>query len=122
MEKIIIEGSLNTPEITIHSNPNYITIKGVCAPENPKKFFSEFIHQVEFLIADVKPLEITIHLDYFNTGSSRSLLDFLLIRANDAFKNITKVHWIVEGGDDDLFEAGKMLEELSGLPFHFKEI
>ncbi|HIE15304.1 MAG TPA: DUF1987 domain-containing protein, partial [Bacteroidales bacterium] len=60
----------------------------------------------------------TFKMNYFNTASSKLILD-ILIRLEELFadgKDIT-VHWYYEEDDEDMMDAGEEYAEIVDVPF-----
>ena len=114
-----IEGTNNTPEIIIGVGSFKMT--GVCIPENATEFFARFTEKLDDMLLSVENIKLTFQLDYFNSGSSRSLLNL--------FKNVSvknqgtevSIVWMFEKGDEEMKEAGELYEEITGLKFKFVE-
>lgn len=114
--KEIIQSTDQTPEITIDKERKRITFKGVMIPENPVSHFSKLSEIIFDLYNSTKSITLEFELEYFNTGSAKYLFD-LLQKFND--KSKVKVIWIFESDDEDILEAGKDFEELTGINFEF---
>jgi len=68
-------------------------------------------------------VDFTIEIDYFNTSSSKKLLEILKIL--DDRNNIKEfiVYWGFESDDDDILIKGQILEErLKKARFRYKEL
>ncbi|MCC6370655.1 MAG: DUF1987 domain-containing protein [Bacteroidia bacterium] len=115
-----LEKTNHTPEIIIE--PGLFKMSGICTPENPPKFFMQFHDDLVNSINSSASYELLFHLDYFNTGASKCLLNlFKLI--NDQVKNPqVKVVWTYEQGDDEMKESGELFAEITELPFEYSEI
>lgn len=115
-----IERTSHTPEIIIDETS--FKMSGVCTPENPPKFFDEFNTEFENLIGSPGNTDLTFHLDYFNTGSSKCLLNlFKYIGANANPEHI-KITWVFEIGDEEMKESGELYSEIAEMKFHFLEL
>jgi hypothetical protein len=123
MQRIEIRSTDKTPEIIIDHSERYISMKGICAPANPHEFFEGFLQAVQQYKMNNEQLNLDIQLDYFNTGASKYLLHvFLELAKNDSRLKETVVNWTTDKGDQEIMEAGKMYEELTGLKFNYLEI
>jgi hypothetical protein len=77
-------------------------------------------------ISDDNPAEKTkliIKLEYFNTASSKCLLD--VFKASEGIREIGKeivVYWHFEEDDDDMEEAGEDYQAIVNLPFKLIEV
>ncbi len=123
MNKFHINSTDNTPEVTLDVQKQKFIIKGVCAPENPKEFFKPIQHELETVKSSLSNLEVDIFLEYFNTGSSKCLLNlFLLIISKEISTIKYDFNWYFESGDEELMESGQIFEELIGIKFNYKNI
>jgi hypothetical protein len=115
MKDLIIEASHSTPEVNFSVAKGVLKIKGICTPENPKMFFDPVMEKLIEFQKEARSLVIEIYLDYFNSGSSKSLLNLFI----EASKHTTelKIIWISE--DEELKESGVILEEITGLKFEY---
>lgn len=87
-----------------------LKIKGICTPENPKIFFDPIMLKLIEFRKEVRALVIEVYLDYFNSGSSKALLN-LFIETSKHVSDL-KIIWISE--DDELKESGLILKEITG--------
>jgi hypothetical protein len=115
-----IERTSHTPEIEIDQTS--FKMSGICTPENPPKFFDEFNTEFENLICSEGNTELIFHLDYFNTGSSKCLLNlFKFISLNAKPANI-KITWAFEAGDEEMKESGELYSEIAEMKFNYLEL
>ena len=65
--------------------------------------------------------EVQFRLDYFNTASSKMILDILLKleEFQDAGKEV-KIKWYFAEDDEDMEEAGEEYAEIVDLPFEYE--
>lgn len=120
MKKITIDSSISTPEIIFDYEAGKLQIRGVCTPENPRLFFDPIFKALDEYQKEKSELTIEICLDYFNTGSSKCLLNiFNTISNNSKLKTNTTVNWIIEEHDPDIRESGVLFEEITGLKFNY---
>jgi len=61
------------------------------------------------------PIEVSIRLEYFNTSSSKCLMDFLK-RIEKSPVNAT-ILWYYEEEDEDMLEAGEDYDAIIDIPF-----
>ena len=66
---------------------------------------------------------VNVRLEYFNTSSSKCLLDLFkkLERMNGDTSSVS-VHWYYEVDDEDMAEAGEDYQAIIKLPFKMIEI
>ncbi|MGI6340112.1 MAG: DUF1987 domain-containing protein [Bacteroidales bacterium] len=124
MKPIIIEGTPKTPTIKFDVSEGIFEIKGRSIPENSVEFYKPLIDWLD----DYKetPLDktvVNIRLEYFNTSSSKCILDvFKKLEAIHKAKNDVVVNWFYEEDDEDMLEAGEDYESIIRVPFKMIEI
>ena len=116
-----IKGTEDTPEVNFDSDNLKFEMIGRSLPEDAQGFYDPIINYLE----DFKGSEF--HLDfkveYFNTASSKMILDFLMKMEEISTNGIdVKVKWYYDPNDEDMKEAGEEYSELVEIPFEFKEI
>jgi hypothetical protein len=121
MKLLHIVSTKSSPEIIFDDQEHKLFIKGICTPENPIHFFQPVVDILENYLTTNNQLIIDIYLDYFNTGSSKCLLNLFSKVANTSLevKSNTIVNWIVDEDDSELKEAGEVFEEITGLKFNY---
>ncbi len=119
MQKIELKKSKLSPEVAFYADGN-LSLEGRSIPENPNMLFDKLIEFADSLNTD--NVVFNINLEYFNTASSKKILELLMTLEKN--KNITDIHvrWHFEEGDDDCYETAKLFEEcLSRTTFTFHE-
>jgi hypothetical protein len=123
MEIIKINATEDTPAVTLDSVNNIYEISGRSLPEDVVVFYQPVMQWLkEFEKTPIKDFELSIKLEYFNTASSKLILDILL-KLEEVFLNGTplKVKWYYLSSDSDMKEAGEEYSEIVGLPFELTE-
>ncbi|HPT12052.1 MAG TPA: DUF1987 domain-containing protein, partial [Bacteroidales bacterium] len=98
-------------------------ISGRSLPEDVVVFYQPVIQWLDDLEKSPIPnLELAIKLEYFNTASSKLILDILL-KLEEINQNGTplKVKWYYLSSDSDMREAGEEYSEIVSLPFEITE-
>jgi hypothetical protein len=114
-----IKGTEDTPGIVYDREKNVFELTGRSLPEDVVSFYKPVIEWLAELEKNpIANLEFSFKLDYFNTASSKLILDILL-EVNDIFNAGTpmKVKWYFLKMDRDLEEAGEEFSELVEIPF-----
>ncbi|MBL7901391.1 MAG: DUF1987 domain-containing protein [Bacteroidia bacterium] len=120
MARIEIEATGSTPEIILDTEEKTLQIKGICTPENPRLFFDPLFQAMEDVLKTSQKITIEICLDYFNTGSSKCLLNlFYMVSNHPTLKTNSEVNWVIEDSDPDIKESGLLFEEITGLKFNY---
>jgi hypothetical protein len=118
---MIISSTPKTPYINFDQSGKKLELKGISCPENPVQFYTPLFEELKKFTLNNDKLDIIMQLDYFNTGSSKCLLNlFQIIVDNQKNLENFKITWITEEGDDELKEAGKIFEEMSGIKFEYE--
>jgi hypothetical protein len=119
-----VEGTPKTPLIKLDPNTGLGFIKGRSIPENSTEFYKPAYDWLsEFnSISSNKKFELSVHLDYFNSTSSKCILD-IFMRLGMMFKEgwDIKVNWYYEEDDEDMLLAGEDFKRLSRITFNLIE-
>lgn len=114
MENLKIEATRYTPEILFDCSTDVLEIKGKSYPENTAEFYTPVFSWLEQYICQLKDQKVTLNIEllYFNSSSSKVLLDFfdILESAAENGKNIV-VNWVYEEDDEDTLEFGEEFQE-----------
>ncbi len=124
MRKMNIDGSSKTPRINFDGEAGVLELYGRSIPENSVEFFEPLNEWLVEYSHDAKEeTVIDMKLEYFNTSSSKCILDFFkkLESMNGAVTNV-KVNWYYETDDEDMAEAGEDYEAIVDLPFKLIEV
>jgi hypothetical protein len=119
MEKYTVEGTQKTPTINFDPNKGELEVFGNSIPENSVDFYKPIIAALdEYMTAPQPTTSVTFNMRYFNTSSSKRILDVLkkLEILNRNGSPVT-VNWVYEDDDDDMLEAGEDYESVVELTF-----
>ncbi|MBQ9470377.1 MAG: DUF1987 domain-containing protein [Bacteroidales bacterium] len=122
MEILNIEGTPKTPTITLNPNTGVLEIKGRSIPENSIEFYRPVVEWIEMYAASpAANTEFNVRLEYFNTASSKCILD--VFKKLEAVKHgnsaaHVQVNWFYEEDDEDMLEAGEDYESIIKVPFN----
>jgi hypothetical protein len=124
MADLKLEGSPKTPTIEFNSGSGYLLIKGRSIPENSIEFYKSLIESLEAY--NKKPqsnTKVDIQLEYFNTSSSKCILDvFKKLEAINKGKSEVVINWHYEEDDEDMLEAGEDYQAIINIPFKMIEV
>lgn len=113
---IKIQGTEKTPTVNCDAASGEISLTGICVPEDAISFFTPIKDWIEDYIKDPKDqTDFTIDLQYFNTSTSRILLNIfrLMMGLNDKGHQL-QILWVYEEDDWDMKEAGEDYMEIVG--------
>lgn len=117
----MIEGSGKTPEVKFVADSGMLEISGKSIPENSFGFYQPLFSWIDlYSNAPAPATEIKVSLEYFNTSSSKCLLDIFrkLELIKKSGKSRVSVSWYYEADDEDMMEAGQDYDSLVGLDFN----
>ena len=116
MSDISLDGTAKTPTVKFAINPISMSLSGRSIPENSIEFYKPLLEWIDQHVNAEEPeVSISVKLEYFNTSSSKCLMDL--------FKRIEKaapqasVHWYYEDEDEDMLEAGEDYDAIIDIPF-----
>ncbi len=119
MERINIQGAEDTPNVVLDLEKNLYEISGRSLPEDVVTFYKPVMDWLEELEkSPIDGMKFDVRLDYFNTASSKILLDiFLKLDEIHGAGVDIRVRWYYSELDEDLAEAGEEYSELVEIPF-----
>ncbi len=118
MKDLIIKETEKTPSVTLSSN-GILKIEGRSIPEDAAKFFKPLLDWTKEFTAN--EIRVDIKLEYFNTSSSKFILEMLRLLENNPENSNILVNWFYEEGDLDVLESGQYFESIIGIPFKYIE-
>lgn len=126
MEDITIEGTPKTPEVRFNAADGKLLIKGRSIPENSVEFYKPLLDWIEQYGEEGQnssPTEVDMQLEYFNTSSSKCILDVFkkLEEVKNGGKEIN-INWYYEEDDEDMLEAGEDYQAIINIPFKMVEV
>ena len=124
MESLLIEGTAKTPNIRFDGNQGLIEIKGRSIPENSIEFYKPLVDWLDnYSQGPKQTTKVNIQLEYFNTSSSKCILDvFKKLESIHKSNHEVVINWYYEEDDEDMLEAGEDYESIIRIPFKMIEI
>jgi hypothetical protein len=118
MEILNLEGAEDTPKIILDQKNGIFEISGRSLPEDSAEFYRPVLEWIKkYGDSPNGSTEFVFKLEYFNTASSKLILDVL--SALEDIKGM-KIMWYFHEDDEDMEEAGQEFSELVEIPFEFK--
>lgn len=117
---LLIDNSIKTPSISFGADNGMLEIKGKSIPENSLEFYRPVFDWLDdYSQAPAPSTVLRVALEYFNTSSSKCLLDIFrkLESINLSGKSSVKVNWVYDSDDEDMMEAGEDYQALVKVPF-----
>lgn len=124
MENLNLEGSAKTPTVNFDSVKGTLELKGRSIPENSIEFYKPLNDWIDSYSLNPKAqTTVDVKLEYFNTSSSKCILDLFkqLEKLNEKNTQV-RVNWYFEEDDEDMAEAGEDYQAIINLPFEMIEV
>jgi hypothetical protein len=118
MNTLYLTETQDTPQVTLNKNDGIFELVGRSLPEDSVEFYSPVLQWIrEYAKAPNPATAFHFKLEYFNTSSSKLILD--LLHELKHIKNIT-VFWHYNQEDESMDEAGHEYAEQVEIPFKFE--
>ena len=125
MEKLLIEGTKQSPYVDFNAETGKLELSGRSIPENSFEFYNPLLEWLENYAKNPKAETVLkVYLEYFNTSSSKYILEVLkklklVLKVDGA---AIKVDWCYDEDDEEMMETGEDYEDVTGLEFDYHEI
>lgn len=119
METIKIQGTEDTPKIILDAENELMEISGRSLPEDVSSFYEPVLNWLnEYAENPKKKTIFNFKLTYFNTASSKLLLDILmkLEEMHEKGQDVL-IRWHYPEDDEDMAEAGEEYADIVDVPF-----
>lgn len=121
MEVIKITGTDDTPSVHLDKAGGILELSGRSLPEDVTAFYQPIIDWIDAYVKDPNDKTVfNFKLEYFNTASSKIILDVLL-----KFEEIAEsgkevvVKWFYNEDEEDMLEAGEEYADIVDIPFEY---
>lgn len=124
MEKHVIQEELkNCPGIVYYPETNQLDLVGRSIPENPELIFRRLDEWITLHFEKNKELNVSIQLEYINSGSSKYLYEILKrLTGFNHTGNVVKMKWRYEEDDEAMLELGEHYRDTAGIPLQIEMI
>jgi SiaC family regulatory phosphoprotein len=119
METIKIQGTEDTPKIMLDAENDFFEISGRSLPEDVSSFYEPVLNWLNEYAENPKAKTVfNFKLTYFNTASSKLLLDILmkLEEMHEKGQDVL-IKWHYPEDDEDMAEAGEEYSDIVDVPF-----
>ncbi len=113
-----MSGTHQRPTVVIDVEKGFFEISGSSIPENPMEVFNPiFEHLNAYLENPNESTELNFKLDYFNTSTSKLMLDMIhkLEVLKDKPGHSVIIRWFYRENDEDMMEIGEDFANLCKL-------
>ncbi len=117
MENYTLTPSPKTPRLYFNAGSGEFEISGRSIPENSIEFYRPLMEWLEGYIASPSPKTmLNVNLEYFNTSSSKCLVEIFRKLEKLNGKSEVKVLWHYEEEDEDMMESGDDFRKIIKIP------
>ncbi|MGQ9863533.1 MAG: DUF1987 domain-containing protein [Bacteroidia bacterium] len=119
MRNLVIEPTSKTPKVILNADIGVFEISGRSIPEDAIGFYRKVLDWLdEYGKSPLSKTNFKFQLEYFNTSSSKCLLD-IFRRLERIHKNNHEVtiQWYYDADDEDMEETGQDYKALVDMPF-----
>lgn len=124
MHELNIPATDDTPAVRFDVIHGIFEISGKSMPEDVAKFYNPIIRWLESTVnIKLTQLEVHFRFKYFNTSSSKMILE--LLKRIQLIKNSGKevvINWYYLKIDEDMLEEGRNFSDMVDVPFKFVEL
>jgi len=121
MNSLLREATSKSPFVSFDPKSGILELKGRSIPENALDFYKPLMEWIDAWTAtQPEKTELHVQLEYFNTSSSKCLLD--LFKRLEKLGSKAVVVWKYESDDEDMLEAGEDYEAILSVQFEMKEV
>lgn len=119
METIKIQGTEDTPKVILDIDNDIMEVSGRSLPEDVTSFYEPVLTWLdEYAQNPNKKTIFNFKLVYFNTASSKLLLDILMkLEEIHEAGNEVLIRWHFPDDDEDMEEAGEEYADIVDVPF-----
>jgi len=119
MESFKVKITEDTPGIVFDPSQEIFEISGRSLPEDVNSFYNPVLSWLEdYFKSPNTKTRFSFKLSYFNTASSKMILDILMrLETFHKTNNSVLIEWNYPEDDEDMREAGNEYSELVELPF-----
>lgn len=124
MEIFKIKETPKTPLFVLDFQKGHIRLEGKSILENANELFNPVIQALKRFQLNWKGNSLVeIKLDYFNTSSSKHILDILkILELIHRSGNTVNIYWYYNDEDEEMEEVGKDYKAILKAPFFVQKI
>lgn len=117
MENYTLTPTPKTPRIYFNSETGEFEISGRSIPENSIEFYRPLMEWLDQYVQNPhSDTKLTINLEYFNTSSSKCLVEIFRKLEKTLETSKAKILWHYEEEDEDMMESGEDYQKIIKVP------
>ena len=117
MESYQLQPSPKTPLMIFNAATGVFEISGRSIPENSIEFYRPLLEWVDgYIESPAGNTTLAIKLEYFNTSTSKCLVELFRKLESIVDKSNVKIEWYYEEEDEDMMESGQDFQHILKVP------
>ena len=122
MKSLLIQATADTPKVHLDKDKNYFEISGLSLPEDAVEFYKPVMSWLEsYANTPNSETKFNLKLEYFNTASSKQIIQLLLFLEKLAVKTSVKIYWHYKDIDEDMHDLGEEYSDIIKVEFELVE-
>ena len=122
MKALLIQATADTPKVHLDKDNNVFEISGLSLPEDAIEFYKPVMAWLEEYSAAPNPeTDFNLKLEYFNTASSKQIIQLLLFLEKLNTNTKVKILWHYKDIDEDMHDLGEEYSEIIKVDFELVE-
>lgn len=118
MKPYLKQATADTPSVIFDAEKNIFELSQMSLPEDAVDFYAPILTWLEAYMVQPNPQTVfNMKLEYFNTASSKQLIQILLLLQELNKKSEVKVVWYYNELDDDMLALGQEYSQIINVPF-----
>ena len=123
MKPYIKTATADTPSVILDADRGIFEISQMSLPEDAVDFYTPILAWLRDYAKDPNPETVfNMKLEYFNTASSKQLIQILLLLQDMKDKSNVLVKWYYKEIDEDMLSLGEEYKQIMKIPFELTEI
>lgn len=117
MENYTLTPTPKTPRLYFNAESGDFEISGRSIPENSIEFYRPLMEWLDkYVKQPSSKTRLTVNLEYFNTSSSKCLVEIFRKLEKAGESSDIKVLWHYEEEDEDMMESGEDFKKIIKVP------
>ncbi len=122
MKALLIQATADTPKVHLDKDNNIFEISGLSLPEDAIEFYKPIMNWLEqYSVEPNSQTHFNLKLEYFNTASSKQIIQLLLFLEKLNVKSKVKIFWHYKDIDEDMHDLGEEYSEIIKVDFELVE-
>jgi len=118
MKPYIKTATADTPSVILDAERGIFEISQMSLPEDAVDFYSPILAWLKEYAQNPNPETVfNMKLEYFNTASSKQLIQILLILQEMKDRSNVLVKWFYKEIDEDMLALGEEYKQIMQIPF-----